>query len=267
MAFVATLLYSLLMNGLPIVEAVANGRSPGVILLLYWFETVALVATGAIRIVLHRRATEKAGHFVPSHVASNADSNVASVKAAIAGENAYLAGYLGITVIFTIAHGVFVMLLLFLFRIAGPISWSDARLALTYVIAVQALFLLWDLPRLRRWSFAELQQHVGQAPLRVLITQLGLIFGFAVAGFVKSGWGLVGTLVVLRALCDVAITGVQGLVKRRDLPPLLARLLSRTSKQSVETLEADFDRMKRDGEEVAAMLERPIGTVRVNPPG
>ena len=51
------------------------------------------------------------------------------------------------------------------------------------------------------------------------------------------------------------------------LAPLLARLLSRTSKQSVETLEADFDRMKRDGEEVAAMLERPIGAVRVNPPG
>ncbi len=266
MAILATLLYSLLMNGLPIVEAVASGRSPGVILLLYWFETAALVATGAIRILLHRRATQMTGHYVPSQVASSHDSNAATARAAIAGENAYLAGYLGITVIFTIAHGIFVALLLFLFRIAGPVSWADARLALTYVIAVQALFLLWDLPRLRHWSFAELQQQVGQAPLRVLITQLGLIFGFAVVGLVGSAWGLVGTLVVLRALSDLAITGLQGLVKRRDLPPLLARVLSRASKQSVEALEADFDRMKRDGEEVAAMLERPIGAVRVNPP-
>lgn len=267
MGFVAALLYALLMNGLPLVEVVMSGRSPGVLLLLYWFETVLLLVTGALRIVLHRRATAKAGHYVSSAVASHKDADAASVRRQLANENDYLRGFLGITAIFTFAHGLFVLLLVFLFRVGGPITWNDARAALAYAIFVQGLFLLWDLPRLRGWSFAELQRHVGQVPLRVLVTQLGLIFGFVVMGVTQSAWGLVCTFVALRSLCDAAIAWLQGFMKRRDLPPGLARVLSRTSKQSVETLEAEFDALKRHGAEVEALLELPIEEARrVGPP-
>ena len=54
-------------------------------------------------------------------------------------------------------------------------------------------------------------------------------------------------------------------MKRRDLPPGLARFLSRTSKQSVETLEAEFDALKGDSTEVEALLELPISEVRARP--
>ena len=96
----------------------------------------------------------------------------------------------------------------------------------------------------------------------MLVTQLGLIFGLPVVGMTGSAWGLVGTFVALRALCDAMIAGLQGFVKRRDLPPGLARFLSQQSKQSVESLEAEFDALKRDGTEVEALLERPIGDLR-----
>lgn len=262
MGFVAALLYALLINGLPLVEVIINGRSPGVLLLLYWFETVLLVITGAIRIVLHRRATAKAGHYVAAHIASHRDAIAPKVRREMSDENAYLHGFLVVTGIFTIAHGIFVLLLVFLFKIAGPVSWSDTRIALAYVVAVQAIFLLWDLPRLRGWTFAQLGQHVGQAPLRVIVTQLGLIFGFPVMGIAGTPWGLVGTFVAFRSLSDASMAWLGGFTKRRDLPPGLARVLSRTSKQSVDTLEAEFDAMKRDGEEIAALLEQPIGEVR-----
>jgi hypothetical protein len=260
--FLASLLYALLMNGVPVAAVVYTGGSPAVLLLLYWFETVLMVVTGAIRIVLHRRATAKAGHYVAASVSSNKDSSAATVRAAMSEPNDFLKGFLSITVIFTIAHGVFVLALVFLFKIGGEISWEEARWALNYAIVVQGLFLLWDLPQVRGWSFSRLSQTVGQVQIRVLVTQLGLIFGMMMAGMTGSAWGLVGTFVAMRALCDAGIAGLQGFVKRRDLPPGLARFLSKRSKQSVESLEAEFDALKRDGAEVEALLERPIGELR-----
>jgi hypothetical protein len=260
--FLAALLYALLMNGVPLAAVIYTGGSPAVLLLLYWFETVLMVITGAIRIVLHRRDTAKAGHYVSSSTSSQKSSTASSVRAALGQENDFLKGFLQITVIFTIAHGVFVLLLVFLFKIAGPVSWDDARWALNYAIVVQGIFLLWDLPRIRGWSFAQLGRTVGQVQIRVLVTQLGLIFGLMMAGATGSPWGLVGTFVAMRALCDAMIAGLQGFMKRRDLPPGLARFLAKRSKQSVESLEAEFDALKRDGAEVEALLERPIGELR-----
>jgi hypothetical protein len=261
MGFLAALLYALLMNGLPLAAVVYTGGAPAVLLLLYWFETVLMVVTGAVRIVLHRRATRKAGHYIAAAASSSKDANASSVRAALGGENDFLKGFLSITVIFTIAHGVFVLLLVFLFKMAGAVSWQDARWALDYAIVVQGAFLLWDLPQLRSWSFAQLSSRIGQVQIRVLVTQLGLIFGMMATGMTGSPWGLVGTFVGMRALCDACIAGLQGFVKRRDLPAGLARFLARRSKQSVESLEAEFDALKRDGAEVEALLERPIGEV------
>ena len=151
---------------------------------------------------------------------------------------------------------------MFAFQVAGPLTWPDARIALLYALAVQVAFLLWDLPRVPGWSFAELSRNAGAAGLRVLVTQLGLIFGMVAAGITGSPWGLVGTFVVLRSLADASMAWLTGLVKQRDLPPGLARVLSRSSKQSTASLEVEFDALKAAGAEVEALLERPIDEVR-----
>ena len=262
MGFVSALLYALLMNVVPLVEVIATGRSPGVLLLLYWFETVLLVATGAVRIVLHRRDTNRAGHYASTQTTADPAAGAAETRRAFSDRNAYLRSFLGITVIFTIAHGLFVAALVFLFNVGGPVSWSDARAALQYAIVVQGLFLLWDLPRLPHWSFAELARNTGSVSLRVLVTQLGLIFGMPVAGMTGSPWGFVGTFVALRALGDACLVWLQRLVRLRDLPPGLARVLARRSRQSPASLEAEFDALKSRGKEVEALLELPIGEAR-----
>lgn len=136
------------------------------------------------------------------------------------------------------------------------------KLALVYVICVQSLFLLWDMRTLRAWTFAELTRNVGSVSLRVLVTQLGLIFGLPVMGMTGSPWGLVGTFVALRACSDAGLIWLQGFTKRRDLPPGLARVLSRTSKQSTESLEAEFDVLKERGSEVERLLELRIDEAR-----
>lgn len=262
MSFASAVLYALLMNGLPLVEVVASGRSPAILLLLYWFETVLLLVTGVVRIVVHRRATRRAGHYVSIATAQDANAGAAETRRALGDENAYLRSFLSITAIFTLAHGLFVLLLVFLFKVAGPVSWDDVRVALVYAVGVQAAFLAWDLPRIAHWTFAELSRNVGVVSLRVLVTQLGLIFGIAAMGITGSPWGLVGTFVVMRALADASLVWLAGFVKQRDLPAGLKRVLSRTAKQSPESLEAEFDALKVRGSEVEALLEMPIEDVR-----
>ena len=259
MGFLPSLAYALLMSAIPLVEVIWRGRSPAALLLLFWFETVLLLVTGAMRIAAHRRATAKAGHHATTALIADPDAGVEATRRALGDGNSYLRSHVGTCAIFTLAHGVFVLGILFAFRTLGPLTWQDAKIALLYAIAVQLVFLVWDLPRLSGWSFAELSRNTGSAGLRVLVTQLGLIVGFVVAGLTGSPWGLVATFVVLRALADASIEWLYGLTKQRDLPPRLVRVLSRTSKQSPESLEAEFDAMKARGSEVEALLEQPIG--------
>lgn len=261
MSFLPALLYALLINGVPLFAVIWTGGSPAILVLLYWFETVALLVTGAIRIVLHRRATRKAGHYAPINVSSDHKADAEDTRRALEHENTYLNGFLGITVIFTVAHGIFVALLLFLFKAAGPITWEDARFALYYVIGVQGLFLLWDMPRIAGWSFADLQRNVGSVSIRVLVTQIGIIFGIIVAG-VAGPWGLAGTFIALRALADAGISWVQGLLKQKDLPPGLKNFLAKRGKQTADEIEAEFDQLKASGAAVEALLELPIEEAR-----
>lgn len=265
MGFWPALLYSLLMNALPLIEVIVHDRPPAVLILLFWFETVLLLVTGAIRIVVHQRATGLAGHHAPLNTVSNHKADVEETRRALGDENTYLRGFLGITVIFTIAHGIFVLALVFLFKIAGPVSYADVRIALLYAVCVHAIFLLWDLRTLPHWTFTQLATNVGASSMRVLVTQLGLIIGIPVSGMAGSPWGLVGTFIALRAIADACLAWMQGLMKRRDLPPGFARFLSRRSKQSVESLEAEFDALKESGKAVEALLERPYNDVRIAP--
>lgn len=264
MGFLPALVYALLMSALPLVEVLASGRSPAVLLLLFWFETVLLLVTGSIRVVVHRRATGKAGHHASLATISDHKAGAEATRRNLGGASTYLRSFLSTTAIFTAAHGVFVVLLVFLFDIAGPLSWADARLALLYAIGVQGAFLAWDLPSVPHWPFMQLSQSVGVASLRVLVTQLGLILGLPVAGMTGSPWGLVGTFVALRALADASMAWLQGLLRRRDLPPGLASALAKRSNQSVASLEAEFDALKDDGKDVEALLERPIAEVRAD---
>lgn len=265
MSFLAVLLYAFVMNVLPLAEVIVRDRPPSVLLLLYWFETVLMLVTGAIRIVVHSRATAKAGHYLAMRILSDHKLGVEEARRALGNPNSYLHDFIGTMAIFTLVHGIFVAALVFLFGIAGPVSWQDVRLALYYAILVQGAFLLWDLPRIAGWSFTQLSLAMGQVSLRVLVTQLGLIFGMAAAGISGSAWGFVGTFVALRTLADAVVVWLQALVKQRDLPPGFARFMSRRSKQSVESLEAEFDAVKARGNEVEAFAELSIDAARPAP--
>lgn len=259
MPLLLTLLYALLMNVLPVAEALWHGRSPGAILFMYWFETCALLLTNSVRIVLHRRATGKTGHYCNLHGNKHAARH--ELLKSVRGANSFLAGYLGITVIFTIAHGVFVAGIVFLMKITGPVRWEDMQLAALWVIVVQLVFLIADVTRIGGWSFERLRRVISQSTMRVLVTQLGIIFGLMFAAATRSGWGLVFTFVALRTALDVLIHWLGTLMRREDLSPGLARWLSKRSKQPEAELQAEFDELKGDESAAIEFYERPVGEV------
>lgn len=261
MPFLAALAYALLMGAIPLFEVIWSGRPPATLVLLFWFETVLGLITGAARIVVHRRATAKTGHHAPTTATSKHDIGADDVVRELGDGNTYQRHFLAITTIFTLVHGVFVLLLVFVFRIGGPLAWSDARLALAWVAVVQIGFLAADLPRIAAWTFADLNHVIGQVSIRVLVTQAGLILGLPAAGLFGP-WGLAGMLVALRALADAAIAWLTGLLKQRDLPPGLRAFLAKRGRQTEESIEAEFDALKEKGREVEALLERPIAEVR-----
>ena len=265
MGFLAALLYALLMAALPLLEVVYSGRPPGTLILLYWFETVLLLITGTIRIVVHRRATGKTGHYAPTTLVSKPDAGADEVVRGLGDDNTYLRHFVTLTAIFTVAHGLFVLVLVFLFDVGGPISPGDAGLALAWAAGIHVAWLLYDLPHIAQWSFVRLGEFCGNASIRVLVTQLGLIFGIPMVGITGSAWGMVGTFVGLRALADACIAGLQGMMKRRDLPPGLKAFLAKRGKQTTDQIEAEFDALKDRGREVEVLLERPIGEVRATP--
>jgi hypothetical protein len=243
------------MNAIPLVEVIYRGRSPSALLFMYWVETALLVVVGAIRIVVHQRATDKAGHCASTRQLSDHKSDASELRRSLGGPHTYLRSFLGITVIFTVVHGIFIALLVFLFQVGGPLRWEDARIALLWVAGVELGFLLVDLPGIAGWTFARLQQTCGQGTLRVLVTQIGLIFGIPAIGLFGSPWGMVGVFVGMRALADTVVVWLQGMMRRKDLPPGLVRFLSRRSKQTPETLEAEFDALKESSREIDALLE------------
>jgi hypothetical protein len=210
---------------------------------------------------VHARVTAKAGHYAPTTVVSKHDAGAAEVLRELGDRRTFLRHFVGLTAVFTVVHGIFVAALVFLFDVGGPLSWRDAGIALTYATGIQLVWLGWDLSRIAQWSFARLGEFCGAVSIRVLVTQLGLILGFPMVG-AFGPWGLVGTFVGLRALADAGIAGLQGLVKRRDLPPGLKAFLARRGKQTPDELEAEFDALKARGREVELLLEKPIDAVR-----
>ena len=102
MGFLPALLYALLMGAIPLADVIWQGRSPAALLLLFWFETVLLLATGAIRIVAHRRATSKTGHYAPIGTVADHRANAADTVKALGDGSTYLRGFLTTTAVLVV---------------------------------------------------------------------------------------------------------------------------------------------------------------------
>jgi Family of unknown function (DUF6498) len=261
MALALSLLYAFLMLLLPVAEALYNNRSPGALLYLYWVESCALLIAHSLRIVVHQRWTNATGHRVgPRLIDERSTSRRKKTKiAASASRFTFLASFMPMIAIFTVAHGVFILLLVFVFKVIGPVNPNDMYAATIWGAGVPLGMLIVDLFTLKRWPFTRLQNTVGTLGLRILVTQFGVIFGMVATAMTGSPWGVIAVFFMFRVLTDAMLDWSKRTNGKLGLSSWLARWVAKKENKSVEQVRAEFDAaMKEDREIGADVLNTPF---------
>jgi hypothetical protein len=100
------LLFVLLINAVPLVGVKMFGWSVGVVLMLYWVENLLTAVFTTARIALHRALTRKRGHWRGGTLGTKVNNKPSG--SGLLGEYALMA------FVFTLAHGIFVVAIVFI---------------------------------------------------------------------------------------------------------------------------------------------------------
>jgi hypothetical protein len=203
--WVGRLLQALGVNSVPAVGFFGQGWSIGTTLALYWVETVLVIVLVAVRIVLHRRLTRKAGHW---NVPVETRTTVAGRTSVRHSRTTFLAGFLGIMVPFTAGHGLFLgMLILFVLPdFAGhseDVSLADAEAGALAMAAFLGLGLLFDVIGLRDRPFRWVERITERAQGRMFVTHLTIIFGMLAMAVWEAPAALFAVFIGLKTLVDL----------------------------------------------------------------
>ena len=193
------LLFVLLINAVPLVGVKFFGWSVGVVLLLYWVENLLTAVFTTGRIELHRWLTRKSGHWRSGDQIDPRSSG-----------QALLAGYAPVAFIFTLAHGLFVGVFVFIVNENRPdwpmwaFSFEQFRSGAWQMLAVFAADFLVDALQMRSRSFAWIRAYQGQRLGRVVILHLTIIFGLGAVMLTESPLAVLYVLIGLKVLLDLA---------------------------------------------------------------
>jgi hypothetical protein len=161
-------------NAVPLWGLVGSGWAGSTLLVLYWCETLLGTGLNAIRILLHGRLTGLRGHY--ARVGPDGRRGGAS----------FLGQYVGIALLFTVVHGVFLaaLLLLMTHRFgAPPPDRAALERGVLWLAAAMVAGLAIDLARLRRQPFAWVRRLRDAAIQRVFLLHVSII-----AGTVLMAW-------------------------------------------------------------------------------
>ncbi len=259
MSLALSLLYAFLMLLVPLAEALYHGRSPGALLYLYWVESFALLILHSARIVLHQAWTNATGHYVKPLRDDRAPGAKRAAKKVetLASRFTFLSQFIGTIAIFTLAHGLFILLLVFVFKVSGPVSANDLRAATIWGLGVPLGLFIVDLFTLRRWPFSRLRDSIGPLALRMLVTQFGIIFGMIATAMTKSPWALFATFFAFRVLSDGLADWSKRTQRSRNLSPRFAAMIAKKEAKSIERVYEEFRNSAEIDREIDAALNAP----------
>lgn len=190
-----------LVNAVPVVGVLHYDWSVTSVLLLYWFENLLVAACTCVRIATHRRLTRKRGHWRDAQL--GVSSNGKPVRGGLLRE--YATG----AFVFTLAHGVFVAMIVFGLASThadepmwafSPLQVAWGALAIATMLAIELAF---DLATIRTRSYAWLQDQVRRRMGRVVILHTVIIFGMLAIALTDSPLGALYLLVGLKTLFEL----------------------------------------------------------------
>jgi hypothetical protein len=201
----------LVLNGVPLWGVLAAQWPLGVALAIYWFENLFLILLIGLRIVLHRRATRKQGHY-------NAAITTATITTRARGKTAqrttrsqgsFLLGFVTVAIPFTLAHGLFLVVILFLalpqlLGAAGQLELHFLRQGLMLAAAILLFDFLLDLRDLREQPFSWIRRLSELYLGRVLVVHLTIIFGMFALALFDNPLGLFVVFATLKTMVELS---------------------------------------------------------------
>jgi len=202
----ARILRALGANGVPIGGVYGAGWSVGTGLALYWIENLMLIPVLAIVILVHRHLTHKRGHWM-GKVTITRGEGARSTTTTRPGT--LLQQYLATMIPFTLVHGVFVTMLVFvalpnLGGEAARLDWRALGQGSLGLAGVLGVGLVWDLIGISKRPFSWVESLVAHATGRMVIVHLTILFGMFALMLFHQPMGLFFVFAGLKALMDLA---------------------------------------------------------------
>jgi len=252
-------LFVVLVNAVPLYGALVLGWSAITIVVLYWFESVLVALATIVRIAVHSRVTKKSGHW------RGARLGTLRVNGKIV-QSSLLVQYATIALVFTGAHGIFVMLMV-LVASGHPepewqFSFDEFRGGALSVALFTAGDLLADLAGMRQRSFAWISGYAERRLGRIFVMHLTIIFGlFAMMKF-DTPMALLYVFIGLKFLMDLGGVGGKAEIEPApaEAPKWALKFADRIArhKGGAAAMAADFARDAKESRERAVEDEKPI---------
>ncbi len=161
------------LNAVPVVGVGWAGWTTATALLLYWCETMILVVLVAIRIHLHRRWTNKRGHY--TEVRTTITKNGLTTNKTRIGH--FGTGFLAVALIFGLVQAIFLAFILWKTHLLETVDLTQLKQGLTAITFFLLFGFFMDLAQLRQWPFARIRSLSNAVLWRVFLVQIVIIVG------------------------------------------------------------------------------------------
>jgi hypothetical protein len=213
-------LLALLVNAVPLVGVLYFDWSAINVLVLYWFENLLIAVCTCIRLVLHRRWTQKRGYWRHSN-RLGIKVNDKPAEMGLIGEYAIGA------FVFTFGHGIFVGGIVLIVHENYPdqplwqLSLSQVMQGALAIAAMLGIELVVDLTRIRGVSFAAMREYAAGRMSRIFVLHLAIIFGMIGMAMSNSPMAVLYVLIALKTVADLLGIATRGAPKiaDSDTPP------------------------------------------------
>lgn len=229
------------------------GWSPTTALALYWVDTlIGSLAMGA-RIALHRHWTGMAGHR-RAHIGTTVTTSSGRGKPTEKKFSSFLSEYMVTTLVFTLTHGLFLVVLLGLMLEMQP-DWRAVEQGALGIAACHVLALSFDSATLRDWPFARLKDTATRSLGRLGVMHATIIVGFMAMTLTDSSSTFFALFVWLKFLTDIG--AMMPRWESKEPPAWLAAVASRFPKRNGKTFE-EYWRAERAKEQAAAARDEQV---------
>jgi len=188
------------LNAVPGFGFFALHWTTGTVIAIYWCETLLGSILVAIRIDLHRRLTHKRGHYVTREARAilvnmgNQTKKVGTI----------LSSFLITSLVFTLAEGVFLAVLLGQLPESEAVDPDTLRFGLTLTISFLIAGFAIDLLVIRQRPFFWIHRLAGGMLGRVMILFFVVYIGMAALIFLNAPRATVIVFMVLKTFIDIA---------------------------------------------------------------